>query len=612
MRLRTVRRGLALLLFFALPAFAGSRWTINGPDGGTVNRLVFDPADPSIVYAAASNGLFRSSDGGLHWVPAAALLGTSILDVAVAKSDPRTAFAASPYGLYKTSDRGSSWRVVNTDGSFRLVVSAQNPDVVYDSSINGLVQSADGGITFVSCGSGLPSGVASALAVDPQNSSTVYAAYPAVNGVYKTVDGGVHWALMNVGLPARVFSLAVAPGDSATLYAGGGSTIFKSADGAASWVALDTGTNGTTASWLSISLNSPSIILAATNRGVLRSTDDGSSWSRAAGFPDVTASAVAVDPTNAATFLAAGFLRVYRTTDAGVTALVSDSGLSSFMTRSITTDPRDDAVVYAAGPVGLARSADHGRTWSLSTTLQFLTLIAVDANGSVIYAISDTVHRSADGGNTWSPFAAGLPEGTTPFFLAADPRVSGTLYTVVNGEVYRKVGDGAWIFRSSGLDPAMDFVTIDPQDSSTLYAGGPTGVFKSSNDGASWTAANTGLTGLNAIGLSVDPFDSRHLFAWSPTQVFESFDSAAHWTQLSAGPHGTRTFDPYLPGGVYAIEFDKVQRSTDGGKTWYPLTDGLPRSYSLFTVGAKGTPYLGGTSGGVFAFHFVRMRAVEK
>jgi hypothetical protein len=57
--MRALLRWFFLLVLAALPCFAGSIWTIDGPDGGTVNRLVFDPADPSIVYAGASNGLFR-------------------------------------------------------------------------------------------------------------------------------------------------------------------------------------------------------------------------------------------------------------------------------------------------------------------------------------------------------------------------------------------------------------------------------------------------------------------------------------------------------------------------------------------------------------------------
>jgi hypothetical protein len=268
-------------------------------------------------------------------------------------------------------------------------------------------------------------------------------------------------------------------------------------------------------------------------------------------------------------------------------------------------------VIYAAGPGGLARSEDRGRTWSISTALQPVS-VAVDANASTVYAISGTVRRSIDGGSSWTDLGAGLPQGVTPFFLAADPLLSGTLYAIVNGAVYKKIGDDPWVIRSSGLADSMDFVTIDPHASSTVYAGGPAGVYKSSNGGANWAAANAGLTGLNSVGLSVDPFDSRHLFAWSPTQVFESNDGAATWS-LRAGVRGELHFSPATAGVVFASNAADVQRSVDGGKTWVSLADGLPKSHSLFAVGTGGTLYLGGSSGGVFVFRSatVRRRAVN-
>src|SRR3954469_2503878 len=270
---RALCRSSVLLVLLALPAFAGSRWVISGPDGGMVNRLVFDPDDPSIVYAGASNGLFRSSDGGQNWVQAGALIGTTVLDVAVAKSDSRTAYAATTYGLYRTTDRGSSWRLVNEASFFRVAVSGQNPDVVYGASFAGPVRSMDGGLTFGSRGIGLPNGVPSAIVIDPQDAATAYASFQGVNGVYKTTDAGAHWTQTGDSLNDRAFSIALVPGDSATLYAGGNSTMWKSPDGAASWRALDAGTNGTSATWLVVSPTAPSTTLAATNRGVLRSTN---------------------------------------------------------------------------------------------------------------------------------------------------------------------------------------------------------------------------------------------------------------------------------------------------------------------------------------------------
>jgi photosystem II stability/assembly factor-like uncharacterized protein len=601
---------LAITLLGALPTFAGSRWTLSGPDGGGVTRLVFDPTDPSIIYAAASNGLFRSADGGRHWIGAAALQGTTILDVAVAPSDARVVYAASAYGFYRTTDGGASWRLVNTGSFFRVAVSAQNPDVVYSTSFNGPLRSLDGGVTFESRGSGLPTGAAMAVTVDPRNEAIAYAGFPSAAGIFKTSDGGAHWAPAGSGLNALVYSVAVDPSDSMKLYAGG-SSLYRSTDGGISCILMDLGVGGLTAASLSAGAGSPTTLLAGTNFGVWQSGDSGVSWSRVTTLDEINTTAVAADPSHPGTFLSALSLHVYRSSDGGATTTVSDAGLASFFTTSIATDPHDDAIVYASGPAGLARSGDHGHTWSLLTALP-VTRIAVDADPSTLYAISGTVQRSTDGGKTWTVFGTGLPEGATPFFITADPRLPGTLYVIDDGAVYKKAGDGDWTLRSDHLDPSMDFVTVDPHDSSIVYAGGPTGVFKSTDGAASWAAANTGLTGLNSVGLAVDPFDSHHLFAWSPTTVFESTDAVAHWTHLTTGPAGTRTFNPYLAGDVYANAFDSVQRSADGGKSWAPLTDGLPKSHPLFAIGARGTPYLGGTSGGTFAYQFVRVRAVGK
>jgi photosystem II stability/assembly factor-like uncharacterized protein len=245
-----------------------------------------------------------------------------------------------------------------------------------------------------------------------------------------------------------------------------------------------------TCSDVEISVSTPSTIFAATTHGVLRSADGGTSWSRGDGIEDAETFAVAIDPTQPAKFLAALAVHVYRTADGGATRALSDAGLSSFSTRWIATDLHDDSVIYAAGPAGLARSADHSRSWTISTAITPVR-VAVDANASTLYAASgNTVHRSVDSGVTWTAFSNGLP-GVAPQFLAADPQISGTLNAVVNGAVYKMAGDSAWVSRNGGLPGSLDYVAIDPHDSSTLYAGGPDGVFKSNDGGLSWVQRTT-------------------------------------------------------------------------------------------------------------------------
>jgi photosystem II stability/assembly factor-like uncharacterized protein len=229
---------IVLIAFITLSLFAGeNRWTIKGPDAGSPSKIVFDPADASIVYAATSNGVFRSSDGGQQWAAAAGLLGTSFSDVAVASGDPQKVFASSVYGLYKSGNRGVTWSLAHPFASFKVAVSA-NGSIVYSVSGSGPLRSSDGGVTFGSTGSGFPAATSvMALVLDPQNADTVYAALLSNAGVYKSTDGAAHWSAANSGLTASAYySLLIDPSNSSVLYAGAGpGRIFKTTDGGASW-----------------------------------------------------------------------------------------------------------------------------------------------------------------------------------------------------------------------------------------------------------------------------------------------------------------------------------------------------------------------------------------
>src|SRR3989454_748999 len=85
-------------------------------------------------------------------------------------------------------------------------------------------------------------GSISALAVDPQTPTTLYAGTTSA-GVFKSTDGGTHWRAVNAGLGATtVRALAIDPQTASALYAatwGGG--VFKSTDGGANWSGISSG-----------------------------------------------------------------------------------------------------------------------------------------------------------------------------------------------------------------------------------------------------------------------------------------------------------------------------------------------------------------------------------
>jgi hypothetical protein len=603
-----------LIALVSLSLFAGeNRWTIKGPDAGSPARIVFDPADSSIVYAATSNGVFRSSDGGQHWTVGAGTLGTPFGDVAVASGDPQKVFASSVYGLYKSSNRGVTWSLAHGFGSFKVAVSA-NGSVVYSVSTGGPIRSSDGGVTFGAAGSGFPAftSVAS-LNVDPQNADTVYAALLSNAGVYKSTDGAAHWTAANSGLTASAYySLIIDPLLSSVLYAGAGpGRIFKSIDAGSSWTEL---TNGLGNSFYRSMAISASTIIAVTDAGFYKSTNEGSSWSGPSQPGADTA--VAVDPKNAANILLVSNFNLLRSTNGGSNFTTAASGLTAAYTQSISADPRNESIIYASGAPGIFKSIDHGESWTslLATLTQSIVVDPFDSQ--TIYAItSGNFRRSVNGGAAWADFSTGLP--STAVGILADPLTPGTLYTVSNGAPHKKAGTAAWTIKNSGLPAGTfaAFIAIDPNNASVLYTGGSFGVYKSTNAGDSWTSASNGLSASGAAGISIDRFDSNHLLTWVNSSGFESTNGGTSWTPFAttAGRQAILlAFGPSTPGRIYNSSSDAVERSNDGGKTWFSISTGLGKSHgNVFVISPSGNSlFAGGIDGGVWVFHFARSRAV--
>lgn len=135
-----------------------------------------------------------------------------------------------------------------------LVIDPQTPTTLYvRAHCGGVLKSVDGGATWSAPGSGRQppySGsdyFAGTLDIDPAMPSTLYAGVLAYAPVSKSTDGGGSWEVASTGLPPTISpcsspgcagALAIDPQIPSTLYAGGlgFSGVFKSTDGASSWV----------------------------------------------------------------------------------------------------------------------------------------------------------------------------------------------------------------------------------------------------------------------------------------------------------------------------------------------------------------------------------------
>src|SRR5262249_35041028 len=144
--------------------------------------------------------------------------------LAIDPGDPSHVFVGGFGGLLRSTDAGATWEIVLDLNAIvvAVAVAPSDPSVVYASAPNaGVYRSTSGGDfgTWVRVDDGLPRVGVFSLAVDPAASGTVYA---GTDGVYKTVDSGGTWMPARDGLGfAEVDAVGIDPTAPSVIYAGG-------------------------------------------------------------------------------------------------------------------------------------------------------------------------------------------------------------------------------------------------------------------------------------------------------------------------------------------------------------------------------------------------------
>jgi photosystem II stability/assembly factor-like uncharacterized protein len=267
------------------------------------------------------------------------------------------------------------------------------------------------------------------VAIDPESSQTIYAG--TRKGLQASRDGGDHWSPLRTGAePGEVYSVALHSGGG-EIFFGSSGAIGHSIGGGESWALAPT------LAVFSILLDSkdPKLALAATRGGVFRTTDGGSRW------------------------------------------IPSDAGMEKTFALSLAADARDPGVFFAAtAGSGVFKSTDAGQSWRLTGRELDRTVVRCvatgPASGHSVYAGTDGgVFVSADRGASWQRRGSGLPRAVV-YALLLDPADPSRIFAGTAAGLFES-RDGAKVWnRLSGSDPYIQVTSLAlDAPSGRLYAG---------------------------------------------------------------------------------------------------------------------------------------------
>lgn len=520
---------------------------------GQIVALAIDPEDSQTLVAAGVNdgkaAVFISKDSGRTWEKAHDLSGAPLriwLNRQSEKAD-REIYVAGKAGISIRSHGAWQDQPAPQGVSFTSVsagFSNAGETTLYASSEEGIFISRDGGGNWTP--SSLPGNGAEvpAIATSLNHPETAYASYSHLQisgktwmGVARTRDGGRTWSLawkedktaapnvhdawisklIGVDWSENPLEIGVADQDPKICYVTDLGRTMITTDGGASWHAAysrEVAGDNWTSTGLDVTTNYGYLFdpfdksrrfIPTTDIGLFRSEDSGRSWTRSVN----------------------GVPRAWSNT-----------------TYWVTFDPDVKGKMW--GVMSGTHDLPRPKMWRHTSVTRY--------HGGVCISV--------DGGRSWKPSNAGMPE-TAPTHILLDPTSPAgkrTLWVAAMGRgVYKSTDDGkTWTLKNKGItqseplawrlaraaDGTLYIVIARRSEDGSIGTSGDGALYKSTDGAESWTPVSLPEDVNGPNGLAIDPHDPNRIYL-------------AAWTRAT-GTHG-------VGGGIYL--------SVDGGKSWKHVLD---------------------------------------
>ncbi|TAH43777.1 MAG: T9SS type A sorting domain-containing protein [Bacteroidetes bacterium] len=551
--------------------------------GSSVNGLVERPTRGSVGI-----GILKSIDGGTTWNPSLDWQYQQvrgIWDLQINPLNPSVVYAATTEGVYKTNDAGANWtRVLNELMVMDILLDPIDTSYVYAgvgnvSSPNpGIYRSTNAGTSWNRINSGLPLPTNTGritLAMNKQNHNSLIALVAdlfSTVGIYSSNNRGTTWST-NTGLTEIVSyqgwyakGLCMKDDDSSKVLFGG-VYLFRS-DQHGNFPSILPNTYDVHPDIHDIVSNplNPSSIYILTDGGLYRSYDFGDTF-----FPctngyitsqSYIGSVAKLDASMILSGLQDNYTIRYLGAQSWLPVIGGDGSFNAI-------DPTNTDFAYGSSQyMNINKSVDggfsfnpilnHSASSSGVNNVAFIAPFALsNSNPNVLYAAADSLFRSDDKGDSWTtPQNSLLDGGNVALSIAISWTYSDSLYICTAPANSRPMsvqvsGDGGNTFTnvSAGLPNRYPRdIAIDPRDSRIVYVAfsgfGSGHLFKSTNSGQTWTDISTALPDIPFHCIMHDLMHPDTIYAGSDLGVFVSADAGLNWDAMNLGlPDAVMVFD---------------------------------------------------------------------
>ena len=149
------------------------------------------PDEPGHLIVYGTQGIARSTDGGIHWQVVPGING-GVQEMTIA-AQHQPIYAAGDAGIYTSTDDGQTFKLVyDQHPYYSLAVTTQNPQLLYGKTGTNLYRSSDGGRSWTALPQ-LSGGTFSVLAVVPNDPSEIYVSLSYPTEMYRLNANGTGW-----------------------------------------------------------------------------------------------------------------------------------------------------------------------------------------------------------------------------------------------------------------------------------------------------------------------------------------------------------------------------------------------------------------------------------